>query len=85
MVIEEPQIALLLRAVERDLSEAVERAESDSEPRSTARLAHLMAAADLGLVAQELVDRAEIELTVIMFVYELGRALGPSKTLTKPE
>tara|TARA_R100000152_G_C6749805_1_gene173450 strand:+ start:386 stop:643 length:258 start_codon:yes stop_codon:yes gene_type:complete len=85
MASEEPQISLLLRSIERDLSAAVERAESDSEPRSTARLAHLMAAADLGLIAQELADREEVEMALMLLAYELGRALGPSTTLTKPE
>lgn len=72
-----PQISLLLRAIERDLAEAVERAEDPSEPPATARIAHLMAAADLALVTAQMASKLVSASALVLVAYELGRALGP--------
>ena len=74
---QKPQISLLLRAIQADMRRDAELAANDSTGGSSARLAHLMAAADMALVAAELIERGSADEALMLMSYELGRAMGP--------
>lgn len=71
-----PQISLLLRQVQRDIAEYAEMVARDSGGRSSARLAHLMAATDVALVAAEMTDNDRQQQLLLLTAYELGKALS---------